>query len=258
MLIHTTITGQLSLLMLIEALEGYGIPVRSANTDGIVMEVHRDKFAGYLKIVHAWEKHCGLETEETRYSALYSRDVNNYIAITSGGKVKTKGAYGKTGLMKNPQNAICAEAVEQYLVDGGGIEGWIRDCTDIRKFITVRTVNGGAVKDGYVLGKAIRWYYSKSCRGGEIHYKTNGNTVPRSLGAKPIMDLDKQVYEKDIDYNWYADESKEILMSIGAIVRPVTAKLPRKNSKAWLALRDQGKIVEGRTKRDKWIWTEIA
>ena len=252
-MLHTTITGQLSLLMLIEALEGYGIPVRSANTDGIVMEVHRGKYDGYLTIVAAWEKHCGLETEETRYSALYSRDVNNYIAITTDGKVKTKGAYGKTGLMKNPQNAICAEAVEQYLVDGGGIEGWIRDCTDIRKFITVRTVNGGAIKDGYTLGKAIRWYYSNDCRGEEIIYRTNGNTVPRSMGARPVMDIPES-FPDDINYQWYIDECQEILMSIGAVARPVTAKLPRKNSKAWLALKEQGKIKPGRTKRDKWVW----
>ena len=151
MMIHTTLTGQLSLLMLIEALEGYGVPVRSANTDGIVMEVAPDKYAGYLIIVSRWEKHCALETEETRYDALYSRDVNSYIAITEDGKVKTKGAYGDTGLMKNPQNAICAEAVVNYLKNNIPVEDTIRYSDDIRKFITVRTVNGGAVKEGYPL-----------------------------------------------------------------------------------------------------------
>jgi len=253
MMLHTTITGQLSLLMLIEALEGYGIPVRSANTDGIVMEVHDSKYAGYLTIVNRWEKHCALETEETRYAALYSRDVNSYIAITEDGKVKTKGAYGETGLMKNPQNAICREAVIEYLQRGWPIGMTLSACTDLRKFITVRTVNGGAVKEGYVLGKAIRWYYSTNCRGEEIHYKTNNNTVPRSLGARPVMDIPES-FPDDIDYDWYIEECQEILMSIGAKVRPVTEKLPRKNSKAWLALRDQGKIKEGRTPREKWVW----
>lgn len=38
MLIQTTITGQLSLLMLIEWHEIYGIPVISANTDGVVIK----------------------------------------------------------------------------------------------------------------------------------------------------------------------------------------------------------------------------
>ncbi|MEG7688959.1 hypothetical protein U2044_15310, partial [Listeria monocytogenes] len=43
MLIQTTITGQLSILMLIEWHEHYGIPVISANTDGIVINCPRDK-----------------------------------------------------------------------------------------------------------------------------------------------------------------------------------------------------------------------
>ena len=253
MMLHTTLTGQLSLLMLIEAMEGYRIPVRSANTDGIVMEVHESRYDGYLKICEAWEKHCGLETEETRYEALFSRDVNNYIAITTGGKVKTKGAYGTTGLMKNPQNPICSEAVVEYLHSHTPISETVQACTDIRKFITLRTVNGGAVKEGYTLGKAIRWYYSTNCRGEEIHYKTNGNTVPRSNGARPIMDLPDTLPD-DIDYTWYINECEEILMAIGAVKRPVTQKLPRKNSKAWKALRDQGKIKEGRSPRDKWVW----
>ena len=253
MMIHTTLTGQLSLLMLIEAMEGYGIPVMSANTDGIVMLVTASKYDGYLKICAAWEKHCALETEETLYSALYSRDVNSYIAITEEGKVKTKGAYGATGLMKNPQNSICAEAVIEYLTRGVDPAYFIAECADIRKFITVRTVNGGAIKDGYTLGKAIRWYYSTNCRGEEIVYKTNGNTVPRSMGARPIMDIPES-FPDDIDYAWYEEECNEILMSIGAIERPITETLPRKNSKAWLALRDQGKIKEGRTPKDKWVW----
>jgi DNA polymerase elongation subunit (family B) len=252
MMIHTTLTGQLSLLMLIEAMEGYGVPVRSANTDGIVMTIPVDKYDGQRVIVQAWEKHCGLEMEETPYNALYSRDVNNYIAIKPDGTVKTKGAYGKTGLMKNPQNVICSEAVQNYLTTGLEPEQTVRTCTDIRKFITLRTVNGGAVKDGYTLGKAIRWYYSTNCRGEEIVYRTNGNTVPRSMGARPIMDITES-FPDDIDYAWYENECKEILMSVGAVERPPVIKLPRKNSKAWLALRDQGKIKEGRTPRDKWV-----
>ena len=67
------------------------------------------------------------------------------------------------------------------------------------------------------------------------------------------MDLPEE-FPDDIDYAWYVEECNEILMSIGVVKRPATAKLPRKNSKAWLALRDQGKIKEGRTKRDKWVY----
>ena len=67
------------------------------------------------------------------------------------------------------------------------------------------------------------------------------------------MDLPEALPD-DIDYAWYVNECEEILMTIGAKVRPVTAKLPRKNSKAWLALRDQGKTQPGKRPTDKWRW----
>ena len=253
MMLHTTLTGQLSLLMLIEALESYGIPVVSANTDGIVMLCPPNKYAGYEVIIQRWEKHCGLETEETQYKALYSRDVNSYIAITTDGKVKTKGAYASGGLMKNPQNEICAEAVIKHLRDGTPIENTVRECTDLKKFITVRTVTGGAIWREQRLGKAIRWYYSTECKGEEIFYCKNGNTVPRTMGAKPVMNLPEFLPE-DVDYDWYINECEYILMDVGAKARPVPEKMPRKNSKAWKALAEAGRIKPGRTKTSKWVW----
>ena len=249
MMILTTITGQLSMLMLIEALELCGIPVVSANTDGIVVRCPVKHDDLMVAIVSKWEKHTNLKTKKTEYLSLHSRDVNNYIAIEQG-KVKTKGIYAKTGLMKNPQNVICAEAVVAYLRYGVPVEDTVRGSTDIRKFITLRTVNGGAFKEGYDLGKVIRWYYAEGVA-GEITYKTNGNVVPRSDGAKPLMDLPDDMPD-DINYEWYLTECNEMLMGLGIIERPFIEKLPRKNSNAWKGLRDDGKIKEG--KKGKWEW----
>jgi hypothetical protein len=250
MMIRTTLTGQLSLLMLIEMLESLAIPVVSANTDGVVIKCPVAKKPLLDKVIAKWEARTNLETEETAYSALYSRDVNNYIAIKPDGSVKTKGVYGSSGIWKNPQNEICSIAVSDYLSKGTSCAQTIHDCNDIRKFLTVRTVNGGAVKDGIVLGKAVRWYYAKG-ETGSIHYLKNNNTVPRSEGAKPLMDLPDE-FPNDVDYKWYEDECKEILLSLGAIVRPIVEKLPRKNSKAWKALFEAGEIFEN--KKGKWEW----
>lgn len=249
-MIRTTITGQLTILMLIEALERYGIPVVSANTDGIVIKCPRDKRDALELIVERWEKHTGLKTEETVYKALYSRDVNNYIAVKEDGSAKAKGVYGPVTLSKNPQNPICAEAVITYLTKGVPVEETVHECKDITKFLTLRTVNGGAIKDGEKIGKAIRWYYAEGVTGA-IHYETNGNTVPRSEGAKPLMDLPDR-FPADVNYDWYIRECEEILMAVGAVRRPVVPKLPRKNSKAWKELRDTGQIVENH--KGKWEW----
>lgn len=148
MLIQTTLTGQLSLLMLIEWHEYYGIPVVSANTDGIVIKCPRDKVYVSQHLIKEWEKRTGLEMESVAYRAIYSRDVNNYYAVKADGEVKRKGEYATSGLVekKNPDVEICSDAVAEFLSKGTPIVTTIYGCRDIRKFVTIQKVNGGAVK----------------------------------------------------------------------------------------------------------------
>lgn len=229
LLIQTTISGQLSLLLLIERLELAGIRVVSANTDGIMIWCRRDMQNICEAIVKQWEHDTGYETEGAVYKALYSRDVNNYIAIKENGKEsKNKGAFANPWaskknpaerLHKNPTGTICVEAVEAFLMKGTPLHETIYACTDIKKFVVVRSVKGGAVKvwaDGRVeyLGKSVRWYYAKGVE-GELVYAINGNKVPRSEGAMPLMKL-PDICPQDIDFDWYVTESASILLQIGA------------------------------------------
>jgi DNA polymerase elongation subunit (family B) len=131
-LIQTTLTGQLCLLMLIERLELRGISVLSANTDGIVVHCPRDREQEVQAIFAQWREDTNFETEETTYAGIYSRDVNNYIAIKTNGGVKSKGAYSETGLHKNPTNEICANAVRAFLLQGTPIAATVRGSADIR------------------------------------------------------------------------------------------------------------------------------
>lgn len=148
LMIQVTITGQLALLMLIEAFEEAGIAVVSANTDGVVFKCPVSRRADIDQIVADWEVATGFETEETRYTALYSRDVNNYIAVKPDGKVKLKGAFAPTGLMKNPANQISIDAAVAYLTKGTPVDLSVRSCNDLTKFLTVRQVQGGGIQ-GY-------------------------------------------------------------------------------------------------------------
>ena len=77
----------------------------------------------------------------------------------------------------------------------------------------MRRVKGGAIKDDEAVGKAIRWYYSTETRSG-FHYKTNGNAVPRTIGAKPMLELDFAL-PADLDYDYYIREAYAILQDIG-------------------------------------------
>ena len=287
LLIQVTVTGQLSLLMLIERMELAGIPVVSANTDGLVTMCPIDKLELKALIIEEWEKETCFVTERSEYAALHSRDVNNYLAVKLPNKdnvvkIKTKGAYSDAGLSKNPTNTICVDAVKEFLITGCPLEDTIRNATDFTKFLTVRNVKGGAVPldklpydenasaeemtavlqdngwqcyhgswvltkwieqklpyermawpiaDAYkacrpvtygtYLGKVIRWYYSTDARErSEIVYAGSGNKVPRSEGAKAVMELPSAM-PADIDYEWYINEAEEILISIGHTQRKV-------------------------------------
>lgn len=230
LLIQVTVTGQLALLMLIERLELAGIHVVSANTDGIVIKCPTTRQAECDAIVKQWEGDTAFETEDTQYLAVFSRDVNNYIAVKKkfdkatkqwlyeADGCKTKGAYASPEkssdrLHKNPTNEICVDAVLALLTKGTPVMATVRSCDDIRKFVSVRTVTGGAVKDGVFLGKSIRWYYAAG-EDGEIVYAKNGNKVPRSEGAKPVMDI-PAAFPNDIDYEWYEREAYRMLEDIG-------------------------------------------
>lgn len=235
MLMHVTITGQLALLMLIEMIELVGIPIVSANTDGIVIKCPKSRYEDLENVIIQWEARTGLVTEETRYSAIYSRDVNNYIAIKelkpgeNQPEIKSKGAYSERGsaqnsvLSKNPESLICSDAVQQYLANGVPIEQTIYDCTDIRRFVNVRTVKGGAEKDGVYLGKAVRWYYATN-ETGTINYAMSGNKVPKSEGAKPLMILPTSLPD-DLNHQHYIDNAIEILYEVGVLKRAAVGKL---------------------------------
>lgn len=213
LMIQVTVTGQLSLLMLIEDLESRGIRVVSANTDGIISLVPKRLRSVYEMVIFDWECATGMGMEFTEYAAVYSANVNNYIAITKDGKAKRKGLYAPSGMSKNPSAEISTEAVVEYLTKGTPIEQTIERCEDIRKFVTIRQVRGGGMKGDQYLGKAVRWYYAEGEQSG-ITYKSNGNMVPKSVGAKPLMTLPDE-FPDDIDYEWYAREAYAILDDLG-------------------------------------------
>lgn len=223
MMFQITLTGQLSLLMLIEDLEKHAIQVVSANTDGIVLKVPCGMEEIADECIKRWEATTGFETEETEYKKLFIRDVNNYIAVKRGGGVKLKGAFanpwgqsdqGIYRFHKNPVTTICIEAVCEYLENGKGLRETIESCKDVRKFVSIRKVKNGAVYAGQFLGKVIRWYYAKEPE-GEMVYADSGNLVPKSQGAAPLMALPHDhSLPADINLDWYVQEAEKLLKTL--------------------------------------------
>ena len=190
-------------------------------------------------------------------------------------KIKTKGEFassgpglpGAAGQKKNPNMDICTDAVVAYLKDGTPIEETIEWCTDPRRFLVVRRVTGGAMKDDDKIGKALRWYYSKDVQGGFVYAK-NGNAVPESIGARLMMELVDRV-PADLDFDYYIREAYAILQDLGVeVIDPklrgrtgrIMARLPDAKNVHYVEA-STGVALCGKTRdsiRDSWVEYETA
>lgn len=240
LMISVTLTGQLTLLMLIERAEKAGISVVSGNTDGVLFRCPRKLYGGLdgdrLKpsvlesICSEWERLTSFDLEFGEYSAVYNASVNTYYALKPDGGHKRKGPVGnpwskdpsdfdpvRGQLMKNPQATIVSDAVLAKLKDGTALEDTIRASRDIRDFVTVIKASKGATWKGRYLGKTVRFYWAI---GGEAIYDAEPNEtgtfkqIPKSEGARECMNLPSAL-PHDIDYDRYIAEAESLLNDVG-------------------------------------------
>lgn len=160
--LKVTINGQLQLLMLIERFEAMGARILSANTDGVTLMWHRDRLDEMSEQMKAWEQATGHELERVEYTTYARRDVNSYVAVTTDGKVKTKGGFEQKPLGGKRDERIVKQAAQEWLLKGTPIRQTIESSRDIRDFIYYQQIkNGGEVYCGDErLGKIARWYAS--------------------------------------------------------------------------------------------------
>jgi len=134
-----TINGQLLLCLLAEYLITLpGLSMVQANTDGLTVRCPRDQIDGLMFIAQSWEELTGLELERADYSRMMIRDVNNYIAVYTNGKLKRKGAYcygDDLGWHQNHSSQVVAIAAEAALVRGVPVAETVRGHTDVMDFM---------------------------------------------------------------------------------------------------------------------------
>lgn len=231
LLITVTVTGQLSLLLLIDILERNGITVISANTDGVVSYYHESKEADFQRVIKEWEAATNFKTEETEYLALYSLSVNDYIAVKpkkdGTREFKLKGCFSNPWkdpdgqiyrFHKTPDCQILPVAICNQIGYGVPVEKTIRECRDIREFVKVQKVNGGAIYDGLPTGSLIRGYYSTQAVGAITRQKS-GYKVSDATGLLPLMELPDDL-PTDINYPEYIDRANDLLWEMGYYVKP--------------------------------------
>ena len=215
LMLAVTLTGQFTLLMLIEWLERAGVTTLSANTDGIAIRYSRQSEETVQKVVRRFGEISGFDFEFTPYRVLAMKDVNNYIAVKPDRSLKVKGIYAPLSLRKNPTAQVCSDAVGQWLANGTPFEQTIRNAP-FCDFISARNVTGGGEQMGEYLGKVVRWYQSNDPALQPIRYVKNGNKVPKTEGARACMTmLDRVKHPADLDYEWYRKEAIKIAVAVG-------------------------------------------
>ena len=163
----TTITGELSLLMLIEAYELAGIHVISANTDGVTILVKNASFDTMTAINKWWMDVTQYELERTDYQKIIFSTVNDYLAIKTDGEIKKKGDFlTDFELHKNKSARVVPIALERYFVNDVPVADTIHNHTNIYDFCLRQKASKDFHYEGIANGKKtmynklIRYYVS--------------------------------------------------------------------------------------------------
>lgn len=139
-----TLNGQLLLSMLCEQLADIS-QILQANTDGVTIKIHKSKMDRMYEICKEWEDLTQLELEYAEYSKMVIRDVNNYMAVYTNGKIKYKGTFeidkemkGELQYHKNHSNRIVPLAVKRYFVDNIPVETTIKNHLTVGDYDTIK------------------------------------------------------------------------------------------------------------------------
>lgn len=146
------ITGQMAMWDLLEKIEDHATIIQS-NTDAhYYIPFSEEDEKAIDDIADDWMKRTGYTLDDDPFKAIFQKDVNNYLAVTSGGKVKFKGAIGLTNGLK-VSKAIVSNAFINYVVGGKDYKEFINECDELRQFQMITktgwTFDDTVVRDVY-------------------------------------------------------------------------------------------------------------
>lgn len=234
---QVTINGQLMVMMVVEALELDGIHVVSANTDGIIVKLPKDKEEDFKRITDDWCAQNKLGADSERYKLFVTRDINNYFDIQSNDKVEYKGGLDPKQYLKDLKKGydmpVVAKAVFEYFAHDTPVMETLRNHKDILDFCKTQNVGKQfevvyqKVENGKVIDihsqRHVRFYVSTK---GVVIMKENVHDGKRSVLAsgKPVIILnkldDKDISLRNIDYKYYYEEAYKIINPIKLGISP--------------------------------------
>jgi len=218
-----TINGQLSLCLLAEKLmDVFGLSIIQVNTDGITVKLPRKRLDEYNAICEAWQRQVGLQLEFVEYTKMIIRDVNNYIAVDTNGKVKRKGAYQyeNLGWHQDQGGLVIPKAAEAAMLSGISVEQFIVNHQDKMDFMLRTKVprNSKLLLDGVQQQNICRYYISNN--GGKLVKEmppVKGKEENRFIGVNKEWNVkvcnNMLEFDGDINYNYYIEEARKLLIT---------------------------------------------
>ena len=235
----TTITGELSLMMLIEAYELRGIHVISANTDGVTVRIKKSLISTMHGINEWWMTVTGYELERTDYQKIVFSTVNDYIAIKTDGEVKKKGDFlTDFELHKNKSARIVPLALEQYFLHNIPVEHTISTHTNIYDFCIRQKASRDfhyegikrATGEKIVYNKLIRYYISNA--GQKLLKVKNPECTTAAVAVSQVEagewlatvcnKIDENIHTTEyINHFYYIERANRIIKKLSGIKKSV-------------------------------------
>ena len=234
---QVTINGQLMVMMVIEALELAGIHVISANTDGIIVKLYKNKEEQFKQITDEWCAFNKMTADSERYKLFITRDINNYLNVQSNDTIEFKGALDPKQYLKDLKKGydmpVVAIAVFEYLVNNIPVMTTLRNHKDILDFCKTQNVGRqfevvydvcekGVIRHVHSQ-RHVRFYVSTK---GVIIQKENKTTGAKSklAGGTSVCILnsldDLPIEERNINYSYYYNECYKIIDPIMLGISP--------------------------------------
>lgn len=230
-----TLNGQLLLCLLAENLMKIpGLKVFQCNTDGITVKLLRTNEPMLRQVCKWWEDVTKLTLEDVEYNRLNIRDVNNFVAVSTKGSVKRKGAYewqagslydsGYDGWNQDASFLVVPKVAEKVLVEGVSIRDTVVNWSDVMDFmIRIKVPRSGKLMWGdeqvqntsrYLVttdGKPlVKWLEPNSKKDPEKWRSFNQE------GGRNVQVCNRFTGSErfNIDYEYYIQECEKLVMGL--------------------------------------------
>lgn len=213
---NVCINGQLMLLDLIEHVETElpGATLIQSNTDGVMFKLpNEESIKLYEEIADEWSERTRMGLEHDLIERVVQKDVNNYIIVKKGGKIKSKGAYVKE--LNNLDNdlPIVNKALMDYFIKNTPVEETINNCDELIQFQMVVKASSkykyALHGDEIINEKISRVFASRSRRDSGIFKLKNDKNNPDKMAGTPENafiengDIKGLRVPRKLDKQWY-------------------------------------------------------